>query len=702
MNDISMNIFENIKLGKFKIIINKDKSVLPKLYLDEVLKSLFDAKNINSAEKLYEYWKSNVKQDYIKYIDNVFEQKYLDELIEIEYPWKSSENKWLYIRLNGQALNNDCCIEINGYQQDITSLYTSSDIDEKLYNIRDPYKYKKYCSFYSDVYDEIYEIDLEKHYLQTIFFRKNVNKTVEENGDIFKIIESHVYPEDRHILSDILKPENIDKMRLEKNAKHIEFRSKKQSGGYEWIKMNCILVNLNGKENILLYGYSIEQEKQSEAIKKEKEAIVSAIVADHTAVLDVDLNTEQINPLKYTVGDYTSSCNLEQMVYNLVEFYAQKVDENKIKQFLSIENLKKIAFSHTKTFCDIQLKNEVFGYGWLRISAIGSKKLKNRVFLMIKNMSGDYMLEILMNEYVSKNCEDLYYINCNTNGFIEFSGKNQNGDNISRQGKDYIAEIQRYVDRFVVEEDQNLVRQKMLPIYVLECLENTGLCNLSYGILDNNGDYKRKFVQFQYYDKENNIILLMRSDITASYMLSIEEQRKMRKDAITDYLTGIYNRFGLEKEINENLKVLNEIEDNISAFILLDLDNFKNVNDLLGHITGDKALKRVANILKQSFRNSDLVARLGGDEFVIFMKNIKNQDTIPNFMKRLLKNLNIKFTDGVNTVEIAASIGVALFPRDGKTFDELYKNADKALYSVKNNAKNGCTIYGQNIIYNYH
>ena len=697
MNDIS--IFENIKLGKFKIIINSDKSILPQLYLDDVLKALFDAQNINSPETLHEHWKSHIKQDYLKYIDDIFTRENVDKLVELEYPWKNKEDNWLYIRINGKIINNSSCIEIRGYQQDITSLYTSADIDEKLYNIRDPYKYKKYCSFYCDVYDEIYEINLENNYLQTIFFRKRVNKTVEENGDIFKLIQTHVHPDDRHVLSDMLKEENIAKMRLEKTAKYIEFRSKKQSGGYEWIKMNCILVNLNGRENILLYGYSIQEQKQRQAEKKEKEAIISAIVADHTAVLDVDLNTGKINPLKYTVGDYTSSSSLEQMIYNLVEVYAQETDEDKIKEFLSIDNLRKIALDDSKGSCDIQLKNETFGYGWLRISAIGSKELKNRVFLMIKNISGDYMLEILMNEYVSKNCEDLYYINCNTNGFIRFSGKSIKEDNLSKQGFDYIADMQKYVDRFVVEDDQAIVRQKMLPIYVLEDLETNGFCNLSYGIIDSNGDYKRKFVQFQYYDKEKNIILLMRSDITASYMLSIEEERKIRKDAVTDYLTGIYNRFGLEKQVDIALTML---EDSISAFILLDLDNFKNVNDLLGHIAGDKALKKVANILKQNFRTSDLVGRLGGDEFVIFMKNIKDEKIIPNFTKRLLKSLNLKFTDNVTTVEIAASIGVSLFPRDGKTFDELYKNADKALYSVKNNAKNGCSIYGQNIIYNYH
>lgn len=698
MNDISTNLFENIRLGKFKIIISKNQSVSPQLYLDDVLRDMFNAQNITSPEELYEHWKSFVKEDYVKCITDIFQIKYSDKLMEIEYPWKDNKDNCLYIRVNGHFIDNDSHIEIQGYQQDITSLYTLNEIDNKLYNIRDPYKYKKYCSFYSDVYDEIYEINLEKNYLQTIFFKKRTNKTVDENGDVFKLIETHVHPDDRYILLDMLKKENIDKMRLEKNTKRIEFRSKKKSGGYEWVRMNCMLVTLNTKENILLYGYSIQERKQRKAAKKEMEAIVSAIVADHTAVLDVNLNTGKINPLKHNIGDYTSAYDINEMIDNLVKFYAQKTDEQKIKQFLSVDNLRKIALNNTQAHCDIQLKNETFGYGWLRISAMGSKELYDRVFLMIKNISGDYMLEILMNEYVSKNCEDLYYINCKTNNFIKFSGENINRNNLSSQGLDYIADVQQYVDRFVVEEDQELVRQKMLPIYVLEYLENTGFCNLSYGIIDDKGDYKRKFVQFQYYDKENNIILLMRSDITASYMLSVEEERKIRKDAITDYLTGVYNRFGLEKEFNSSLPML---EDSISAFVLLDLDNFKNVNDILGHVTGDKALKKVASILKQNFRNSDLVGRLGGDEFVIFMKNIKNEDMIPNFMKRLLKNLNLEFTDGINTVEIAASIGVSLFPKNGKTFDELYKNADKALYAVKNNAKNGCTIYGQNVIYNY-
>ncbi len=700
MNDVSTTeILENNKIGVFKIIIPLENNKKPQMYCNDILLSLLCVSGDKSPEELYLHWINGVNHDYKEYIDDVFEKSAGNKQIEIEYPWKHPDGEWIYLRLNGKAIeDNKNLIEIEGYQQDITDLFERKDIDEKVHNIRDPYKFKKYANSHIDIYDEVYEVDLETYNLKTIFFRKSKNKTIEEDGYIFDIIEKHIHPEDRHILANIFMSKSILNMEKNNNAKHIEFRSKTKSGGYEWIRMNCVLVILNGKKNILMYGYSFQDRKQMQEIKKEKEAIVSAIVADHTAVLDIDLNTGKINVLKDQSMSYVEMSDFEKMIDNLTNYYVQNSDSKKILEFLSMENLRNIALNNTKIDCDVQLRTDIFGYGWLRVSAIGTRDLFDRVFILIKNTSSDYMLDILMNQYISKNCEDLYYIDCNTNGFLKFSGKKFGGNNTPKQGNDYIAQVQRYADRFVVEEDQEIFRQKMLPICVLSDLEKHGFCNLSYGIIDEDGEYRRKFVQFQYYDKENNTILLMSSDITASYTLNLEEHRKMKKDVVTDYLTGIYNRFGLEKKFKECIPSLDSY---ISAFILLDLDNFKNVNDILGHTTGDAALKDVAKILKDNFRNSDLVGRLGGDEFVIFMKNIKTADMIPNFMKRLLKALNLKYENSGDTVQIAASIGVALFPKNGRTFNELYQNADKALYSVKNNAKNGCSIYGENVIYTY-
>ena len=75
MNDISTNLFENIRLGKFKIIISKNQSVSPQLYLDDVLRDMFNAQNITSPEELYEHWKSFVKEDYVKCITDIFQIK---------------------------------------------------------------------------------------------------------------------------------------------------------------------------------------------------------------------------------------------------------------------------------------------------------------------------------------------------------------------------------------------------------------------------------------------------------------------------------------------------------------------------------------------------------------------------------------------------------------------------------------------------
>lgn len=694
------SVLEDIKLGIFKIVISQDKKIKPKMYANDIIYSMLGASKEKNEEELYLYWISRVDKEYIKYIDGLFETNSQSQSIEIEYLWEKASKEYVYIRMSGCIVKHkDGLTEIQGYQQNITHLFEMSEIEEKKYNIRDPYKYRKYANAHLDVYDEIYEVDLETNNLTTIFFRSKKNQTIEEDGNVFDIIKNHVHPDDQHIMLDIFKSENIKKMRRDKWIKRIEFRSKKNNGGYEWLRMNCMFVMMNERKNMLLYGYSIQDRKQTRAATKEKEAIISAIVADHTAVLDVNVNTGEVNVLKYKIGDYGRLHTLTEMTDNLVNFYATEEENEKINHFLSVQNLKHIIKHNLSLDCDIQLKTDVFGYGWLRISAISSEKIRDRVFILLKNISKDYILDILMNQYIYKNCEDLYYINCKTNDFLCFEVERLSQQNFSSHGSDYIAHFNTYVDRFVVEEDQPLVREKMLPVNVIDDLEKKGFSNISYNIIDEQGNYRRKFVQFQYYDKKNQKILLMRSDITENYMLDIEEKKmisEIKKDAITDYLTGIYNRFGLEKEFNEYLNVT---ESTMSAFILMDLDNFKSVNDLLGHQTGDIALKDVAKILKQNFREQDLVGRLGGDEFVIIMRNIKSLSIIPDFMKRILRALNLKYNNTIYTVEIAASIGIAIFPQNGKTFDELYQKADKALYSVKNNCKNGCTIYGENVIY---
>ena len=114
---------------------------------------------------------------------------------------------------------------------------------------------------------------------------------------------------------------------------------------------------------------------------------------------------------------------------------------------------------------------------------------------------------------------------------------------------------------------------------------------------------------------------------------------------------------------------------------MIDVDNFKTVNDLNGHVIGDEVLKKFGSILKESFTIEDIVGRAGGDEFIVFVKDIQEHGNA----------INIEIDNFKGT--ISCSIGIAFYPEHGTTFKGLYNLADQALYQTKNQGRNGYTCY---------
>ena len=166
----------------------------------------------------------------------------------------------------------------------------------------------------------------------------------------------------------------------------------------------------------------------------------------------------------------------------------------------------------------------------------------------------------------------------------------------------------------------------------------------------------------------------------------------IQRKSITDKLTGILNREGLEKFFNAQI-----IEHNkTGALILIDLDHFKEVNDTLGHPAGDHVLRRTANELKMFFRNSDIVARMGGDEFAVFAPSLEDMRSIKVKMRQLVALLKYGYNLGGNDILLVTpSIGISVYPKDGKNFKTLYDNADRALYHVKESGRNGFALFGE-------
>lgn len=117
-----------------------------------------------------------------------------------------------------------------------------------------------------------------------------------------------------------------------------------------------------------------------------------------------------------------------------------------------------------------------------------------------------------------------------------------------------------------------------------------------------------------------------------------EEKKKKELELLykaeRDQLTGLYNRAASERNINTSLSI--GARDMKSAFLLIDLDNFKEINDTMGHVQGDLVLREVAEILRSSFRKTDIVGRLGGDEFIVLMRDIKSQENVRSSAEKLL------------------------------------------------------------------
>ncbi|MCC2257576.1 GGDEF domain-containing protein [Intestinimonas aquisgranensis] len=163
----------------------------------------------------------------------------------------------------------------------------------------------------------------------------------------------------------------------------------------------------------------------------------------------------------------------------------------------------------------------------------------------------------------------------------------------------------------------------------------------------------------------------------------------LRHTSEIDGLTKVFNRTAIEQKINEHIS---ENPDETSLVLLLDLDNFKAVNDMFGHIEGDNLLIETAEKLEHFCRSTDKVGRLGGDEFIIFLRSVKEKDIDP-LVSRIIEQLRKKYSNPEDDFEVTASIGIAHYPRDGASFSELYHCADIALYDAKRRGKNRYSRY---------
>lgn len=187
-------------------------------------------------------------------------------------------------------------------------------------------------------------------------------------------------------------------------------------------------------------------------------------------------------------------------------------------------------------------------------------------------------------------------------------------------------------------------------------------------------------------ERDNSLHMLV-------YQRNIDEEKRreeqMRQMALTDGLTGFLNKTATQRAIQE---ILEQNPEGGYAFFILDIDRFKEANDLHGHAFGDDVIRAFAASIRRCFRPDDVLGRVGGDEFAIFAA-VPEDGWVERRAADLNHSLDRTYTDGFRRWKMSASIGVALAPCHGTSFTELYQNADYALYETKRRGRNGYTLY---------
>lgn len=212
--------------------------------------------------------------------------------------------------------------------------------------------------------------------------------------------------------------------------------------------------------------------------------------------------------------------------------------------------------------------------------------------------------------------------------------------------------------------------------------------------------YVDRQVDLQWKDAKNMMIYLVAAIFVFIFMVIViniiskirsnENKKELEDKADTDLLTGLTNKLATERKIKEYMAKNPSTQ---SMLFVLDVDNFKKINDTMGHAFGDEVLRSLGQQITAIFRASDIIGRIGGDEFMIFLKGINDEESVrkearkvENFFKNFQAGEYVKYA-------ATASIGVAIYPQEGEDFETLYKAADQGLYKAKKRGKNQLAFY---------
>ena len=251
------------------------------------------------------------------------------------------------------------------------------------------------------------------------------------------------------------------------------------------------------------------------------------------------------------------------------------------------------------------------------------------------------------------------------------------------------ARTDYFIANRVIDEDRIIFaslmnREHLMGMYLNGKYEDSA----EYRYIEGDGSirWRKVSVQLVPYPESNEIKAYVTN-------MDIDEEKREQLAALEasqrDFLTGAFNRETFIKKVTEVFSTQNVSK---HALFMLDLDGFKMLNDKLGHDRGDEILISFVAGMRSVLRSNDIIGRIGGDEFMAFLTGIPDRGVIERKASQLCNVLYRRLPEGLN---VSASIGIAVYPRDGEDFEALYHSADTALYAAKNRGKNSYCFFEQ-------
>lgn len=423
-----------------------------------------------------------------------------------------------------------------------------------------------------------------------------------------------------------------------------------------------------------------------------------SMVRDKKFVFEANVTT---NTVLYTDRDWlppqlTSDMPLDELVSQMAELAVEEEYKGHVRKYLSAQHINQTYAKGERLMVFYYRRLDLSGqYRWMEatvniVQDEHNQDINIRMYIVDvderKNKEQEAEKERLLYESMVANAIQAYEMNLTKDIFVKGYESWESLYGIEANNS-YSAMIAAFCNQVIHVDDREAFKATMSRSALVQAFhEGKKTLSLEYRRCGSDGRQSWVTCATHLYEDPDT------GEIRGyCYVEDIDKEKReelaLKYRAEHDFLTGLYNKETCTQMIR---KILEESvpERDIHGLLVIDIDHFKKINDHFGHMFGDQVIGELGRTIHTIFRSSDVVGRVGGDEFCVLLNSMGNQKNVLLKAQQLCDAIRHTYSDQDVSCDVSASIGIALYPRDGETFEELFRKADQALYTAKNKGRN--------------